>query len=115
MNRNNDFIIREYDCRLCNTQHEIKLSYNISKDHEEYPFPYTFLHGDLKNILTTLYIDKNLEIRGVEVRKLKESDLFSKDQVLTITNTLMEEIEQLRKENNLLRDELLTNNRKSEK
>ena len=56
-----------------------------------------------------------MEIRGVEVRKLKESDLFSKDQVLTITNTLMEEIEQLREENNSLRDKLLANKKKSAK
>ena len=95
--------------------HEIKLNNQLSKDHEEYPFPYTFLHGDLRNILTTLYIDKNLEIRGLEVRELKESDLFSKDQVLTITNTLMEEIEQLREENNSLRDKLLANKKKSAK
>lgn len=108
MNRNDDLVIREYDCRLCKQHHEIKLSNQLSKDHDDYPFPYTFLHGDLRNILTTLYIDKNLEIRGVDVRELTDSDLFSKDQVLTITNTLMEEIEQLREENNSLRDKLLT-------
>ena len=112
MNRNNDFVIREYYCRLCKQQHEIKLDNHLSRDREEYPFPYTFLHGEIKNILTTLYIDKNLEIRGVDVREIRDSDLFSKDQVLTITSTLMEEIEQLRKENNSLRDEILTTKKK---
>jgi len=115
MNSHNDFVIRVYDCRLCKQHHEIKLSNQISKDHEDYPFPYTFLHGDLRNILTTLYIDQNLEIRGVDVRELTDSDLFSKDQVLTIINTLMEEIEQLREENESLRDKLLTIMKKSAK
>ena len=115
MNSHNDFVIRVYDCRLCKQQHEIKLSKQLSIDHEDYPFPYTFLHGDLRNILTTLYIDQNLEIRGVDVRELTDSDLFSKDQVLTITNTLMEEIEQLREENESLRDKLLTIMKKSAK
>ncbi len=115
MNRNNDFVIRKYDCKLCKQQHEIKLSTQLSKDHVDFPFPYTFLRGDLKNILTTLYIDKNLEIRGVEVRKLEDSDLFSKEQVVIITKTLMEEIEQLREENNSLRDKLLTIKRNSAK
>ena len=115
MNSDNDFVIREYDCRICKQHHEIKLSKQLSKDHEDYPFPYTFLHGDLRNLLTTLYIDQNLEIRGVDVRELKDSDLFSKDQVLTIANTLMEEIEQLREENNSLRDELLKIKKRSAK
>jgi hypothetical protein len=108
MNRKITPIIREYDCRLCKQSHKIDLNNQLLIDHDEYPFPYTFLHGELKNLLTTLYIDRNLEIRGVEVRELKDSDLFSKDQVLTITNTLMKEIEQLREENNSLRDELMT-------
>ncbi len=115
MNRKIASVIREYDCRLCNQRHKITLSNHLLKDIDEYPFPYTFLHGEIKNILTTLYIDKNLEIRGVEVRELKDSDLFSKDQVLTITTTLMKEIEQLREENESLNKEILTIGKNSTK
>ena len=98
----NDFVVRNYHCSICNDAHEIKLNKDISKCHSHFPFPYIFLHGDLKNILTTLYIDKNFEIRGVDVYVLTNEDLFSKDQAANIINTLMREIETLRVENEKL-------------
>jgi len=106
MSRNSDFINRSYHCRVCDTTHEIKLQKKISESQSKFPFSYFFLHGELKNILTTLYLDKQLEIRGVDVQKLTDDDIFSKDQVVSITSILMKEIEELRKENEDLRLEL---------
>ena len=105
-------IIRHHYCSICNETHEVKLSNNLSKAHSRFPFPYIFLHGDLRNILTTLYIDENFEIRGSDVYKLTDEDLFSKTQVIMITSTLMEEIERLKEENMKLTDKLKTLNKR---
>jgi len=103
MSENSDFIQRSYHCRVCKTTHEIKLQKKISESQSKFPFSYFFLHGELKNILTTLYLDKQLEIRGVDVQKLTDDDIFSKDQVISISSILMKEIEDLLKENEELR------------
>jgi hypothetical protein len=99
-------VIRSYTCNICNEVHKVKLKKSLIKNRSQFPMPYVFLHGTLKNILTTLYLDKNLEIRAVEVQELKDDDIFSKDQVIQITATLMEEIERLRDENSKLAKEI---------
>ena len=101
-----DFIVRQYHCRICGITHEIQLRKSICKKQKKFPFSHAFLHGELKNILTTLYLDKDLQIRGVDVQQLGEDDIFSKEQVISITCTLMEEIERLRIENMKLQKEL---------
>jgi hypothetical protein len=106
MKKNNEYIIRKYHCRICDTVHSIKLKNDLLKGREKYPFSYSYLHGNLKNLLTTLYLDMNLEIRGVDVQELSDDDIFSKDQVVSITKTLMEEIERLREENMELQEQL---------
>ena len=106
MKDNEGYIVRDYQCNICNEIHKIKLNKDLKKGQKQFPFPYFFLHGALKNILTTLYIDKNFEIRGVDVHELTHEDLFSKDQAKSITNTLIEEIERLRDENSKLREEI---------
>ena len=106
MSDNSEYIQRSYHCRVCDTTHEISLQKKISENQSKFPFSYFFLHGELKNILTTLYLDKQLEIRGVDVQKLTDDDIFSKDQVVSITSILMREIEELRNENEDLRLEL---------
>jgi len=103
MRENRQNILRYYHCRVCDTTHEVSLQKKISEKQSKFPFSYFFLHGELKNILTTLYLDNDLEIRGVDVQKLADDDIFSKDQVVSITSTLVREIEDLRKENNELR------------
>ena len=100
-------LIEKYYCRICDDEHTVELSKNLIVGHKRYPFSYIFLHGDLKNILTTLYIDKDARIRGVDVNELKDDDIFSKDHVISITRKLIKEIESLRKENNDLREEIL--------
>ena len=47
-----------------------------------------------------------MQIRGVDVQQLGEDDIFSKEQVISITGTLMEEVERLRIENVKLQKEL---------
>lgn len=103
MSENNDFIQRSYYCRFCDATHEIKIPIKISEKQSKFPFSYFFLHGELKNILTTLYLDKQLEIRGLDVHQLTDDDIFSKDQAISISSTLVREMEELRKENNELR------------
>jgi hypothetical protein len=108
-------LIKEYYCSICDTIHQIKLNKDIIKGKSQFPFPYIFLHGQLKNILTTLYVDKNLEIRGVDVHILTNEDLFSKEQAANIISTLMKEIETLRKENEKLVKEINDMKEKYEK
>ena len=106
MSINIEYIKREYYCRICNQMHQINLSKNIIKSRSKFPIPHIFLHGDLKNLLTTLYIDKDFQIRGVDVHELHDDDIFSKDQVIELTNTLVGEIENLRRENAKLIEEV---------
>ena len=106
MKEKDNFIVKEYHCTICNEIHLINLNKDLKKGQKQFPFPYFFLHGALKNILTTLYIDNNFEIRGVDVHELTHEDLFSKDQAKSITNTLIEELERLRYENSELREKL---------
>ncbi len=103
MSKDSEKVIRSYHCRVCDTTHEVSLQKKIIKNQSKFPFSYFFLHGDLKNILTTLYLDRHLEIRGVDVQKLTDDDIFSKEQVVSITSTLVKEIEELRNENEELR------------
>ncbi len=94
-----DYIIRQYNCKVCKTTHKVNLKKKLSENQSKFPFSYFFLHGELKNFLTKLYLDKHLQIRGVDVHQLTDDDIFSKDHLLTITSTLVKEIEVLRKEN----------------
>ena len=103
MKNEDDYIIRQYHCSVCGKTHKISLQKKISEKQSIFPFSYFFLHGELKNILTTLYLDKHLEIRGVDVQKLTDDDIFSKDHVISITSILVKEIEELRTENEELR------------
>ena len=105
MRENKDYFLKQYYCRICDKEHVIKLRRNITEGRERYPFSYIFLHGDLKNILTTLYIDKDAQIRGVDVQELTDDDIFSKEQVVSITKKMINEIERLRRENTILLDE----------
>lgn len=101
-----DNLVKNYFCRVCNENHKINLSKKLIENKKKFPVPYSFLHGQLKNILTTLYLDKDLEIRGVDVQELADDDLFSKDQVISITDTLMKEVERLRMENERLNNQI---------
>jgi hypothetical protein len=101
-----DYVNRDYYCRICDQIHEIKLNKSIIKQQSKFPISHVFLHGELKNLLTTLYIDKDFEIRGVDVHELQDNDIFAADHVTKLINTLMEEIERLQNENARLIEKL---------
>ena len=106
MGKINNFVLRNYECKICNKTHQIRLGVDIHEGREKFPFPYIFLHGKLRNILTILYIDKDLQVRAVEVYELSEEDIFSKEQVMTITKKLINEIERLRVEVKSLHEQI---------
>ncbi len=108
MSKNEESVIRIYNCNICNENHKVQLDKSLIEEHSKFPFPYVYLHGDLKDILAILYLDQDLQIRGAEVQNLTiDSDnVFSKEHASTIAENLMEEVESLRKENEELRKEL---------
>ena len=95
-------------------KHPIQLDSKLSDSRESYPFSHVFLHKVQNSenldeigadILTTLYIDANLAIRGVEVKLLDVSDIISKDDSKNIIVNLMEELATLQDEVTQLREE----------
>jgi hypothetical protein len=116
-------LLKNYYCSICKKHHDIILTKDLAKNRESYPFAHIFLHkleGSSNNIedvgadiLTTLYIDSNLSIRGSEARKLIAADIISKEDSKNIANELMEEMARLlddltkmQKENKELKSEL---------
>jgi hypothetical protein len=88
----------EYMCDICKTQHKVQLPADLASKHTHFPFSYFHLHGDAKDVLATLYLDANLKVRGVEATKLDTGldDIFSKGQMMSIVQNLMDEIERWR-------------------
>ena len=94
-----------FRCTLCKRDHHISLPADMAKGKESFPFSYVFLHklesndGNIDeigiDILTTLYIDANMKIRGVETKKLTSGDIISKDDSKNIITNLMEEMGRL--------------------
>lgn len=103
-----DTVKKIYRCKICNENHDVVLSKGLLEGRTKFPFPHVFLHGDLKHLLTILYLDKDLQIRGAEVQNLTIDDdnLFSKDQATSIVESLMNEVERLRIENEKLSTEI---------
>jgi hypothetical protein len=103
MEENDEYIERNFRCPICNMTHSIKLNKNLIQGREKFPFPYVFLHDQInekkyKELLTIIYIDKNLQIRHSEVQELGYDSLFSKEQVVSMMKPLLEEIEMLRED-----------------
>ncbi len=93
-----DMVTIRYPCPVCNTNHTLELPADLPEHQVKFPFPYAYLHGNTRDILTILYLDKQLKVRGTEVKQLGDGtdDIFSKDQARDITVKLMEEVEELR-------------------
>ena len=101
--KKNNIVTRLYRCPICNTNHKIKLSKDIINGRKKFPFPYVILHdsvnnNELKEVLTILYIDKDRQIRSTEIQELRDDNLFSKKQVVGMTQSLMEENKRLRED-----------------
>ncbi|MHA2038141.1 MAG: hypothetical protein ACW98X_17020 [Promethearchaeota archaeon] len=98
-----DFLNRLYNCPKCKKTHVVKLQKDLFKNKVSYPFPYAYLHsseGNLNDLLTILYLDKQLQIRGVDIIEIQDSlGIFSEELTRKITETLMDEIVSLQEEN----------------
>lgn len=110
MTEDGEYVVKHYRCKTCNTTHSLKLHKNLLEGRSRYPFPYITLHSEvlndeLREYMVMLYIDRDLQIRGVEPLE-SHGDFFTKDQMMEITSKLMEEIELLREENLSLIDKL---------
>ena len=97
-----EVVTRTFNCKICNSTHTITLNKNLADGRSRFPFPYIYLHGDLKDILTTLYLDKELQIRAVDTQLLSQENIFSKEQMIQIIGKLVDEIEALREEFNTI-------------
>lgn len=93
-------VTREYICDACGQQHKVQLPEDLASRHTQFPFAYFYLHGDAKDVLSTLYLDADLKIRGAETQRLETDldDIFSKGQMLSIVQNLMNEIERWRRD-----------------
>nr|MDO8109174.1 hypothetical protein [Candidatus Sigynarchaeota archaeon] len=105
---------KSYYCSICKKYHEIVLKKELLKNRESFPFSHIFLHkmelsADIDDIgadiLTTLFIDANLAIRGAEVRKLATTDIIAKDDFTNILSQIMEEMGRLQDSLNKLQHE----------
>jgi hypothetical protein len=104
MEEQSEFITRIFNCKICGTTHEVTLNKKLAEGRNRYPFHHIYLHGDLKDILTILYIDKELQIRGADTELLSREDIFSKEHMNEIIGKLVNEIETLRQDYNILFD-----------
>ena len=110
MGEDSEVVEKRYKCKVCGETHKIKLNKKIIKGRSKFPFPYVFLHttnDGLKDVITILYIDANMAIRGVDLEECSEGNLFSKEQVRLITSKLVEEVERLREDNLKLCEEIM--------
>jgi hypothetical protein len=98
-----EFLNRLYNCPKCKKTHTVKLRKDLFENKSSYPFSYAYLHsseGNLNDLLTILYLDKQLQVRGVDVIEIQDSvGIFSEELTRKITETLMDEIVSLQEEN----------------
>lgn len=104
MNEETDIVKKRFSCKVCDMTHEIELNKNLLEGKTMFPFSHIYLHGELKDILTILYIDSDLEIRGVDTEVLSRENIFSKEHMMEIISKMVGEIETLRSDYNTLYD-----------
>lgn len=98
-------IERKFFCEKCKKTHSIKLRKDLKTKQENFPFAYFHLHGPVKDILSTLYLDANLNIRGVESVRLKVNDkIFSMEHTMSIVQSLVEELTKTQQDYNILQE-----------
>lgn len=98
-------IERKFFCEKCKKTHSIKLRKDLKTKQENFPFAYFYLHGPVKDILSTLYLDANLNIRGVESVRLKVNDkIFSMEHTMSIVQSLVEELTKTQQDYNILQE-----------
>ena len=98
-------IERRFFCEILKEQIKVKIPKDLAENHKHFPFSYLFLHGPVDDILTTIYLDANLNIRGTESVQLNESEnnVFSKEQAILIVKNITSAYSKLQEDyNNLL-------------
>jgi hypothetical protein len=103
-----DFVRRQYYCSVCKKRHSLYFPKKFAENRSRFPFSYVYLHKfhdsptieDFeKDILTTLYIDSNINIRGVDAIMLEdETNIQSKDDSKEIITKLMNTILELQED-----------------
>ena len=97
-------ILRLFHCPVCKVKHQLYFPKDFADNRVKYPFSYVYLHklketDDIENldkdILTTLYVDSNLNIRGVEAVIIEdEANILSKDDsrkiITNLTKTILD-------------------------
>lgn len=62
-------------CNHCKKNIVIKVDYKYRDTADRFPFEYLFVHGDSKDKHgITLYIDKDMQVRGTELMRCIETD-----------------------------------------
>lgn len=100
-----DKIKKDYYCPVCKKKHQMTFPAGFAIEKASYPFAHVFLHkiegsSEIEemgaDILTTLYIDANCDIRGVEAKQLVAiQNVMAVDDFTHIVNQLMDEIARL--------------------
>ena len=95
-------IMRLFHCPVCKTKHKLYFPKDFAENRVKYPFSYVYLHklketDDIDkleiDILTTLYVDSNLNIRGVEAVIIEDgTNILSKDDSRKIITNLTKAI-----------------------
>ncbi|MCP4763895.1 MAG: hypothetical protein GY870_19140 [archaeon] len=60
-----EFISVSYKCKNCKKMHKVKVKKSLIDNSKSFPVHYIYIHGE-PPIITTLYIDSQYNIRGVE-------------------------------------------------
>jgi len=98
-----EYVEKDFYCPLEKKKIKINLARSLVEGKKNFPVSYVYIHGPMSDILTTLYIDANLSIRGVESVYLNNEDnIFSKEQTKEMMLKLMEEFTTIQKENERL-------------
>ncbi|TFF95706.1 MAG: hypothetical protein EU544_02235 [Promethearchaeota archaeon] len=96
------YVSKFYNCPKCQKTHSVRLPANLAENRRRYPFPYVFMHsteGKANDLVTLLYIDAEMQIRGAEVVELEKSNIISENLAKEIVERLTDKIMDLEEEN----------------
>ncbi|MHA1776958.1 MAG: hypothetical protein ACTSWC_09285 [Promethearchaeota archaeon] len=107
-NSDKKLVVKKYHCPVCKKSHSISFDPHFADNRPRYPFTYVFMHkyenptkleDQEKEILTTLYIDAHLDIRGVEAVMTEDNtNIVSKEIMVEMVNKLTKVILEMQAE-----------------
>jgi hypothetical protein len=65
-------VTKSFYCEICKQFTYYLFKLGLLDNQKKFPFTYIYFHGQENNILTTLYLDANLNIRGSESMDLNQ-------------------------------------------